>query len=119
MLAGDFVTLDRLWAADMMVNNPFDRIVPAAAGPVRSGRLRYTAFDRRCEVIRAYQDTVVIMGYERVTPTADSPGGGLCIERRFTHVWLRRAEGWRLTARHANQFGASPVQTTLVTSADL
>lgn len=107
VLAGDFEALALLWAADMVVNNPFDRIVPAATGPVRTGRLRYTAFERRHEAIRAHRDTVIVMGYECVTPTADSPRGGLRIERRFTHVWIRRVEGWRLAARHANQLCAT------------
>jgi len=43
-------------------------------------------------------DTVVVMGAETVRDTPDSA----VLRRRYTNVWRREGNTWRLFIRHAN-----------------
>lgn len=102
VLAADYATIDRLWAKDLIVNNPFNEVVRAKAGPVRTGALIYASFVREIEAVEVHGQVAVVMGRETVVPKADSPDSGKTIHRRYTNVWMKTDGQWRLTARHAN-----------------
>lgn len=102
VLRGDFATVERLWASDLIVNNPFNQVVQGASGPIRTGALTYSSFVREVESVQVLDNTVIVMGRETVVPKDDSPDAGRTIHRRYTNVWVRRGGEWRLTARHAN-----------------
>jgi hypothetical protein len=102
VLQGDYATIDKLWASDLVINNPFNQAVQASKGPVRTGGLTYSSFVREVELMRVHGDTVFVMGRETVVPKGTSPGSGTTIHRRYTNVWMKRDGQWRLTARHAN-----------------
>jgi hypothetical protein len=48
----------------------------------------------------------VLVGIETVMPLSDAPSAGLVagqpVKRRFTNIWKKERDGWRLFARHAN-----------------
>jgi ketosteroid isomerase-like protein len=102
VLRADFDAVEKLWAQDMVVNNPFNRVVKASAGPVRTGALTYSSFVRNIESIQIHGDTAIVMGNEVVVPSGSSADAGTTIRRRYTNIWMKRNGQWLLTARHAN-----------------
>ncbi len=108
VLKGDFAMVQQLWAEDYTVNNPFNKVVKASAGPIRTGALTYASFVRDIESIQVHGDTVIVMGRETVIPKDNSPDAGTTIRRRYTNIWMKREGEWRLTARHANVICATP-----------
>ncbi|MDH5833281.1 nuclear transport factor 2 family protein [Luteimonas kalidii] len=102
VLLADFDTVDKLWAQDMTVNNPFDQVVRSSGGGVRTGAVTYSSFVRNIESIQVHGDTAIAMGNEVVMPSGKSVGAGTTIRRRYTNIWMKRDGQWLLTARHAN-----------------
>jgi ketosteroid isomerase-like protein len=102
VLRGDFATVEQLWAEDLVVNNPFNEVVNAGTGPIRTGVLTYVSFVREIESVQVHGDTIIVMGRETVVPKGNSPDAGRTIRRRYTNIWMKRAGKWLLTARHAN-----------------
>jgi ketosteroid isomerase-like protein len=102
VLRADFGAVEKLWARDMTVNNPFNQVVRSSGGRVRTGAVTYASFVRNIESIQVHGDTVIAMGNEVVVPSGKSVGAGTTIRRRYTNVWMKRDGEWLLTARHAN-----------------
>lgn len=99
-LARDLRTLENLWSDALQVNSPINRVhskqqVLALLG---AGVIAHTALDATVELVMRHPDTVVVMGSERVV---DDPAGP-AVHRRFTNVWRREGDAWRLFVRHAN-----------------
>ena len=105
VLRSDVAALEKLWAEDFTVNNPQSTISRGRTevlDRVRSGLLKYSSFVREIESIGFYDDTVIVMGMEEVTPIGDTPRAGQTLRRRYTNIWMKRQGKWLLTARHAN-----------------
>ena len=102
VLTADFDTVEKLWAPDMIVNNPFNQVVKASSGRVRTGAVTYASFTRNIESIQIHDTTAIVMGNEIVVPSGNSIGAGTTIHRRYTNIWMKRDGQWLLTARHAN-----------------
>lgn len=102
VLTADFDTVEKLWAPDMIVNNPFNQVVKASSGRVRTGAVTYASFTRNIESIQIHDITAIVMGNEIVVPSGKSIGAGTTIHRRYTNIWMKRDGQWLLTARHAN-----------------
>ena len=100
VLRGDQVAMDNLWTEDFIVNNPFNEI--DKADRIRSGAVTYSSFVRVPESIVIHGDTVIVMGREIVVPKGNSPDAGKTINRRYTNIWMKRKDKWRLVARHAS-----------------
>lgn len=104
VLHRDEAALQRLWAEQLLVNNPANTISPSRAvvlDLLRQGRIHYAAFERTIEHLRQHGDVIIVMGAEQIQPVA-GPQAGQTFHRRFTHVWQQQAGVWRLIARHAN-----------------
>lgn len=73
---------------------------------VRGGIINFSSFERTIEFLRVDGDFGVIMGLETVVPRTDAPSVGLVagqvIRRRFTNIWKKEGDAWRLYWRHAN-----------------
>ena len=108
LLNGDINGMQKQWATDYVVNNPFNQVVNASAGPIRQGRLTYSSFARDIERVMIHGNTVIVMGSETVVPSGASEDAGKTIHRRFTDVWMNRNQRWLLTARHANAICEHP-----------
>jgi ketosteroid isomerase-like protein len=102
VLRGDFALVDALWADDFIVNNPSNAVGFAREGRVRTGVTVYSAFQRVPESVAVRGDVVIVMGREVVMPKAPSANAGRTLHRRYTNIWMKTAQGWKLTARHAN-----------------
>ena len=102
LLRNDIPAMQRNWATDYVVNNPFNVVVDASKGPIRAGTLTYSSFKREIERVLIRGNTVIVMGSETVVPSGKSADAGKTIHRRFTNVWMKKGGRWLLTARHAN-----------------
>lgn len=102
---GDAVALDSLMDEDVTVNHPTNRIVKEKKellDLIQQGVIRYTSFERTPETFLFFKDMTVVMGRETVIPAQGAPNEGKTIQRRYTNIWMKRDNHWRLTIRHAN-----------------
>lgn len=105
VLNRDIDALKRIWSEQLIVNAPGNQVSPnrdVPLGLMQKGLIDYSLFERSIEAMRVDGDTAFVMGAETIKPTGKSPMAGQTVRRRFTHVWKRHGETWRLVARHAN-----------------
>ena len=106
----DVPALERLWSEQFVVNAPNNQVVVGRQQNldkfVRGGVINFSSFERTIEFMRVDGEFGVIMGLETVVPRTDAPSAGLIagqvIHRRFTNIWRREGDTWRLYWRHAN-----------------
>lgn len=103
---GKLAEMKKNWASDFTVNNPFNVVQDAATGPIQSGVLAYSKFERNIEKILLHDSIIIVMGNELVVPKAAPKGSShdtkQPIKRRFTNVWMRINGKWLMIARHAS-----------------
>jgi ketosteroid isomerase-like protein len=102
-LGADTKVLSAMWSDDMLVNSPLNTINDKSLvlDLLKAGRIRHTRDDVVIERIVRYGDTVVVMGRD----TVDGPPHGDLVDRRFTNIWQRQGDGWKMIARHAQIVG--------------
>jgi len=106
----DIPALEQLWSEQFTVNAPNNRVVVGRKGNLdtflRGGIINFSSFERTIEFIRVDGNFATIMGLERVIPKNDAPSAGLVagqlVRRRFTNIWKKEGDTWRLYWRHAN-----------------
>ena len=109
-LKRDIPALEQLWSEQFTVNAPNNRVVVGRRSNldtfVRGGIINFSSFERAIEFTRVDGDFAVIMGLETVIPITDAPSAGLVagqpVKRRFTNIWKKEGDTWRLYWRHAN-----------------
>ena len=104
VLQKDTVTLSKLWDKDYVVNAPTNRISYAGKSTVDRPVLNMarTTFTREVEKVIIRGNIAISMGSETVVPAADQPNAGQIVKRRYTNIWEKQDDGWKLVARHAN-----------------
>ena len=110
VLNEDIAALERLWAEQLIVNNPQNEISAdrnAVLDRVRRGLIRYAKFERQIEAIRFSDDIAIVMGAETVERKSDGGGSVLPIHRRFTNIWKKTGTSWQMIARQASVIPAS------------
>ena len=100
---GDADALQQLWADDLEVDVPRMPVMTKAEALnfARSGRmkfLRYVTSDIR---IRVYGDAAVVSG--RLQRTRSMNGKEFSDDWRFTKVYIREAQHWRVVSFHASE----------------
>ena len=101
----DYAALERLWSEHFIVNAPSNQILPnrgAVLDWFRRGMTMRSSYERSIEQIRVDGDIAIVMGAETLTPIANAPNAGQTVRRRFTNIWKKEGDTWRLWARHAN-----------------
>jgi ketosteroid isomerase-like protein len=101
----DLPALERLWSENFIVNAPSNHILPNRAAVLdwfRKGMTTRSSYERVIEHVRVDGDMAIVMGEEILTPTANAPHAGQTVRRRFTNIWKKEGDAWRLWARHAN-----------------
>ncbi|GAC1479875.1 MAG: hypothetical protein NVS1B4_24750 [Gemmatimonadaceae bacterium] len=106
----DIPMLEQLWSEQVTVNAPNNRVVIGRQSNldtfVRGGIINFSSFERAIEFARVDGGFCVLMGVEIVTPISDAPSAGLVagreVKRRFTNIWKKEGDTWRLYWRHAN-----------------
>lgn len=102
VLEGDVAVQETVWAEEFVVTNTQGEVLTReqVLAAFRAGARPYTEFERVTEQVQMLGPVAVSLGRERVVPTG-SPAGHPGHERRYTHVWVKPGEAWRLVARHA------------------
>jgi ketosteroid isomerase-like protein len=111
----DLTALERLWSERLMVNAPSNAILPdrrAVLDWFRKGMTTRSSYERVIEQLRVEEDIAIVMGEEILTPTANAPHAGQTVRRRFTNIWKKEGDAWRLWARHANWIPAQAAVTS-------
>ncbi len=102
ILNKDTVTLKNLWDKDYIVNNPENKIILAKPNPVDRPVLQKSrsSFTREVEKILINNNIAISMGKETVVLITDQ--SEQTINRRYTNIWMKKDNAWKLVARHAN-----------------
>jgi ketosteroid isomerase-like protein len=104
-LRGDAAALDRLWTDDIVVvvpkMPPFTKA--EALSVFRSGRMRFTRYATSDIVVRKYDACAVVTG--RLVRSRSMGERVLDDDWRFTKVYVRGPEGWRVASFHASDAG--------------
>lgn len=101
----DLAALERLWSEHFIVNAPSNQILPnrrAVLDWFRKGMTTRSSYERSIEQVRVDGDIAIVMGAETLKPTGNAPQAGQTVRRRFTNIWKKEGDTWRLWARHAN-----------------
>lgn len=104
VLSRDTTTLLKLWDKNFIVNSPENVIVVAGKTTVDRPFLKKprTSFTREVEKVTIRGAFAFSMGSETVVPAGDQPNSGQIVKRRYTNIWEKQDNGWKLVARHAN-----------------
>lgn len=104
ILEGDTISLSKMWAEDVHVNNPSNIVVNRAQvfDRIKSTFIKYSLYTREQEYYGVYDDVVIVMGNEVVIPSGVNPDKGKILKRRYTSVYKKFEYSWKLIARHAN-----------------
>ena len=107
ILESDTLTLNKIWAEDVRVNNPSNTIVNKLQvfERIKNTFIKYSLYTRAQEYFGVYDNVVVVMGNEAVVPSGNNPDKGKTLRRRYTSVYKKFDENWKLIARHANIIG--------------
>lgn len=105
VLEHDVASLEQLWDAAFVVHNPEGKIVPAGRSVTERPVLqnRRSSFLREVESVVVQGDVAISMGSETLVPLVDSGASGEVIKRRYTNIWMKKGDTWKLVARHANK----------------
>jgi ketosteroid isomerase-like protein len=101
----DWKAVEDLFAPDVVVNSPTNRVVNRedVMARMRSGQISAEpgSVDRRVEFVGVRGDSVVIMGEEIFSPGSNAPNAGKIVHRRFTDIWKQYGSFWKLAIRQA------------------
>ena len=102
----DTTTLLTLWSKRFVVNNPYDVVVtvPDIMEFIRAGQTDYSSVERLIERITFTDNIAISMGKEILRPQQSTPNAGKVITTRYTHIWMKEVDKWRLVARQATNF---------------
>ena len=109
----DQETLKRLWSPEFVLQAPSNQILtregvfremqtPRLAGGLAS-------MERTTERVTQFGDIVISMGMDR-PENKTGPTAGIVRTQRYTNVWRREGNSWRMIARHAHLLPLDPGQ---------
>ncbi len=103
ILKGDTMKLSQLMSFKIVVQNPENAIVgfKQIIDRVKTGKINYASFERLIEKVTLFNNTSIVMGQEVLIPQGSTQNTGKTITRRFTNVWMKEKNTWKLTARQA------------------
>lgn len=103
ILKGDTTMLYQLMSSKIVVQNPENAIVGfrQIISRVKTGKINYASFERSIEKITFIGNTSIVMGKEVLVPQGSSKNAGKTITRRFTNIWMKEKDAWKLVARQA------------------
>ena len=108
MAAGDLAAIETLFADDLLIQIPRNRVVGRAqvlAAYAQGGQATYqSGLTLTLDFVGVRLGGVVMMGEERVEP----PPPATPIRRRFTDIWYEVDGAWKLTVRQATTVASAP-----------
>lgn len=101
---GDTTALLKIWTKDYVVNNPNGKIVtPKEIVVLMKNGHKFPAVERIIEKITFNQNIAIVMGKELQQPANMIANKEEWIPRRFTNVWIKSENVWRLAARQSSK----------------
>ena len=99
----DSLTLFKLFAPDLVVNSPLNKVVNLEILKMlmRSGKVDISSSEKKIDKVSFIRDMAIVMGSDIVTPQGAMDNAGKTVTRRYTDVWIKSTDGWRLTIRQA------------------
>jgi len=96
----DTLTLQKLWSADYVINNPMGKVVTGKEilNAMKAG-VRYQAYEKTIDRITFIDNIAVVMGKESLLDKPMQPTQSTV--RRFTDIWMKKGGEWKLIARQA------------------
>jgi hypothetical protein len=109
ILKGDTIMLAKLWSPQIVVHNPENRIVnfSQVKERIRTGKINYSSFERMIEKIEIIDNIGIVMGQEIINPRGNTINPGKTVTRRFTNIWKKDGDSWKLIARQATIISVS------------
>jgi ketosteroid isomerase-like protein len=103
ILKGDTMKLYQLMSLKIAVQNPENAIVGfrQIIDRVKTGKINYASFERHIEKVTFFKNTSIVMGTEVIKPQGSTKNAGKTITRRFTNIWMKEKNAWKLIARQA------------------
>jgi hypothetical protein len=100
---GDADALETLWADDLEITVPRMTVLTKtdAVKFARSGRMKFLRYQTSDLRVRIYQNAAVVTG--RLQRTRSMNGQEVSDDWRFTKVYIREAQNWRVVAFHASE----------------
>ena len=100
---GDSNALEALWADDLEVAVPKMPVMTKAEvlGFARSGRMKFLHYTTSDIRVRVYGDAAVVTG--RLQRTRVLNGQEISDDWRFTKMYVRESQKWRVVAFHASE----------------
>jgi hypothetical protein len=100
----DTTSLLKIWSKNYVVNNPNGEIVtPEKIFALMKSGHKFPKVERIIEKITFNQNIAIVMGKELQQPANMTANQEEWIPRRFTNVWIRSENGWKLTARQSSE----------------
>ena len=100
----DTTSLLKIWSTNYVVNNPNGEIVtPEKIFALMKSGHKFPKVERIIEKITFNQNIAIVMGKELQQPADMTANHEKWIPRRFTNVWIRSENGWKLTARQSSE----------------
>jgi ketosteroid isomerase-like protein len=102
-ISGDADALQRLWADDLEVDVPRMPVMTKsdALNITRSGHIKFLRYVTSQIHVRVYGDAAIVSG--RLERTRSMNGKELSDDWRFTKVYVREAQRWRVVSFHASE----------------
>jgi hypothetical protein len=100
---GDADALEALWADDLEIAVPRMTVLTKtdAVKFARSGRMKFLRYQTSDLRVRIYENAAVVTG--RLQRTRSMNGQEVSDDWRFTKVYVREAQNWRVVAFHASE----------------
>jgi ketosteroid isomerase-like protein len=95
-LTQDYKTLDKLWDKNLIVNsakNLIEHNAQEVKDLLKAGVIKNAEMERTVEEVSIHENVAISMGSEIVKSMQ-----GKVVKRRFTNIWLKTPDGWKLTA---------------------
>lgn len=99
----DTATLLKLCSPQLLVNTPLNRVATFddVMHLIRIGKIDVSADEKVIEKITFVENIIIVMGYDIVKPEGAIANAGKTVRRRYTDIWTKDKNSWRLTARQA------------------
>jgi pimeloyl-ACP methyl ester carboxylesterase len=103
----DTASINKYFANDLMVTNPFGQLINKSKliERVNADIIKYSLFEKKIENYQIENNDVVItQGLEKTiaAPNSNRQDAGKLVLRRFTEVWVNRNNNWARITRHAS-----------------
>jgi ketosteroid isomerase-like protein len=95
-LTQDYKTLDKLWDKNLIVNsakNLIEHNAQEVKDLLKAGVIKNAEMERTVEEVAIHDNVAISMGSEMVKSMQ-----GKVVKRRFTNIWLKTPDGWKLKA---------------------